>query len=312
MFSHKLIFALIFSLLVTPSFSFANNKEPKISLGILNGYQFYFKNYMQQYRLIAWDGHISTLQQSLSKHKKPIDFLLLSKNTAEQACNLGLLIPISDDLLSSENKQCAFQTFTDHITLAWDSQKLHFNPSWKDFWNVTQYPGKRGLQKDAFSALSIALLADGVPDERIVEVLSTPSGVLRAFKKLNQLRPYIVWWTTPNDANFLLYKNQVLMTSASALSMNAFQKNYPSLNFKMQNQNTVESIVVLGIPATIKTQRIMNIKNLLKKHPFPFLFSSNSQSQTWKTNIEQDAISSQDFSNSLDEIFDEWLKLTKR
>lgn len=312
MFSSRFLLLFIISIITIPSFCFANANEKRASLGVLNGYQSYFKNYSKKYRLITWDGNITTLQQALSLNNKTIDLLLLNKKTAEQACNLGLLISLPDDLLSSNNKQCDFQTFTDHIALAWDTQKLHFNPTWKDFWNITQYPGKRGLQKDAFSALSIALLADGVSSEDVVEVLSTPSGILRAFKKLNQLRPYIVWWTTPNDANFLLHKNQVLMTSASVLSISAFQQQHPSSHFQFQHQYTVENPIVMSIPVTIRTQRIKMINDLLKKHPLHPFSSSNPKHLEWHTNIPHESISPQQSTVSLDEIFDEWLQLTKQ
>lgn len=307
----KFIYSLIISLFLIPSLSFANGKEDLVNLGVLSGYQYYFKNTTEQYHLIAWDGNITTLQHALSLTPPPIDLLLLSKKTAEQACDLGLLISLPDDLLSSYDKQCDFKTFTDHIALAWDSQKIYFQPSWKDFWNVTQYPGRRGLQKDAFSALSIALLADGVPPNNIVEVLSTSSGILRAFKKLNQLRPYIVWWTTPNDANFLLYKKRVLMTSVSVLSINAFQKQHPSSHFQYQHKNTIETSVVLSIPATIPTQRIKNIQDLLAKHSLLPFSLSNPKYRLWQTSIKQETILPQKSSVSLDEIFDEWLQLTQ-
>jgi hypothetical protein len=51
------------------------------------------------------------------------------------------------------------------------------------------------MRKTAKYSLEIALLADGVPPGDVYKVLSTPSGVDRAFKKLDELKPEIVWWT---------------------------------------------------------------------------------------------------------------------
>lgn len=305
----KFVSLLIVSLFLIPSFSFAKSKEDQVNLGILSGYQYYFKNITQQYHLIVWDDNIATLRRALSLTPSPIDLLLLSKKTAEQACNLGLLISLPDDPLSPYDKECDFKTFTDHIALAWDSQKIYFQPTWRDFWNVTQYPGRRGLQKDAFSALSIALLADGVPPGDVVEALSTSSGILRAFKKLNQLRPYIVWWTTPNDANFLLYKKRVLMSSVSVLSISAFQKQHPSSRFQYQHKNTIETSVVLSIPSTIPTQRIKTIQDLLAQHSLLPVSLSHPKYRLWQTSIKPETILPQKSSVSLDEIFDEWLEL---
>ncbi|CAI3938949.1 Spermidine/putrescine-binding periplasmic protein (PotD) (PDB:1POT) [Commensalibacter communis] len=313
MYSPKFIFLFfLFSIISIPPFCFAHPKENKINIGILNGYQLYLKKYSQKYRIITWDGHLSTLQKALSQNKSPVDILLLNEKIAEQACNLGLLIAFPEDLLSSNDKQCNFQTITDHITLAWDTDKVHFNPTWKDFWNITQYPGKRGLQKDAFSALSIALLADDVPFDEVTEVLSTPAGILRAFKKLNQLRPYIVWWTTPNEANFLLHKNQVLMTSGSILSISAFQKQYPLSHFQYQYKNTIENPIVFSIPATIPTQRIKLINSLLQHPSFLSFPSADPKQIMQETIVKEETNSFQQPTVSLDDIFDEWLVLTKQ
>lgn len=310
MHSLKFIFLFNFLMIISSSLCFANTKEGKANLGVLNGYQFYFKAHNKQYHLMTWDGNIATLQHALSLNKSPVDIILLNKNIADQACEAGLLISFPDNLLASDTKQCDFQTFRDHIALTWDATKIHFNPTWKDFWNITQYPGRRGLQKNAFSALSIALLADGVPPDDIIDTLSTPNGILRAFKKLNQLRPYIVWWTTPNDANFLLHKNQVLMTSASILSVRSFQQQHPNSHFKFQRNNTIESSIVLGIPATIQTQRIKMVHDLLKKYPLLPLPSKDLNSQTGYTSIKEFSLFPQQSSVSLDEIFNEWLQLS--
>lgn len=66
--------------------------------------------------------------------------------------------------------------------------------TWADFWNLKKYPGKRGLRRSPQIALEAALIADGVPFGQIYEVLSTPAGVDRAFAKLDQIKPKIVWW----------------------------------------------------------------------------------------------------------------------
>ncbi|MDF5813937.1 extracellular solute-binding protein [Pseudomonas aeruginosa] len=79
--------------------------------------------------------------------------------------------------------------------MAYDSTKLARAPqSWADFWNVREFPGKRGLRKGAKYTLEVALLADGVKAEDLYKVLATPEGVSRAFAKLDQLKPNIQWW----------------------------------------------------------------------------------------------------------------------
>jgi putative spermidine/putrescine transport system substrate-binding protein len=40
-------------------------------------------------------------------------------------------------------------------------------------------------------------MADGAPFDRLYQVLSTDSGVNRAFKVLDRIKENIVWWDDP-------------------------------------------------------------------------------------------------------------------
>jgi putative spermidine/putrescine transport system substrate-binding protein len=100
--------------------------------------------------------------------------------------------------------------------LAWDSQKWQGAPNWGDFWDVAKHPGRRGLQKTARKTLEIALMADGVSAGDVYRTLRSPDGVDRAFRKLDQLKPYIEWWDQPGQPAQFLGSGKVLLTSAPA------------------------------------------------------------------------------------------------
>src|SRR5690606_13601554 len=85
---------------------------------------------------------------------------------------------------------------------------------WADFWNVEKFPGKRSLRKGPKYTLEFALLADGVPKDEIYDVLGTEEGVARAFKKLDKLKPHIVWWESGAQPLQFLASGEVAMTSA--------------------------------------------------------------------------------------------------
>ncbi len=53
---------------------------------------------------------------------------------------------------------------------------------------------KIALQRGARINLEMALLADGVRADDVYEVLATPEGVVRAFARLDTIKPNIVWW----------------------------------------------------------------------------------------------------------------------
>ena len=100
-----------------------------------------------------------------------------------------------------------------NTVLAWDRDKFQATPTWADFWDVAKIPGKRGLGKNVRGALEIALLADGVAPGDVYKTLGSSDGVDRAFRKLDQLKPYIVWWQTPAEAAKILGSGDVLMTT---------------------------------------------------------------------------------------------------
>ena len=67
--------------------------------------------------------------------------------------------------------------------------------SWADFWDVKAFPGKRALRANAQDLIEIALLSDGVAPADVYTTLSTPEGMDRALKRLEQLKPDVaVWW----------------------------------------------------------------------------------------------------------------------
>jgi putative spermidine/putrescine transport system substrate-binding protein len=83
--------------------------------------------------------------------------------------------------------------------LAWNTKTYGDKgpQSWADFWDVKKFPGKRAYRKGVAGALEPALMADGVPPEKVYEVLSTPAGIERAIKKIKELKPHIaVWWSS--------------------------------------------------------------------------------------------------------------------
>jgi putative spermidine/putrescine transport system substrate-binding protein len=119
-----------------------------------------------------------------------------------------------DHYLPQAVSDCGVGATLTNLVLAWDRDKFPGNPTWADFWDVAKLPAKRGLHRDVVGNLEIALMADGVAPADVYKVLGTSEGVDRAFRKLDQLKPYIVWWDTDADAGKILSTGDVLMTSA--------------------------------------------------------------------------------------------------
>jgi putative spermidine/putrescine transport system substrate-binding protein len=93
--------------------------------------------------------------------------------------------------------------------LAWRTDKYGNNgpKSWADFWDVQKFPGRRAMHKHPIDMLEIALLADGVPKDKIY-----PIDMDRAFKKLDQIKPHVaVWWTGGAQTTEMLQSGEVDM-----------------------------------------------------------------------------------------------------
>jgi putative spermidine/putrescine transport system substrate-binding protein len=72
------------------------------------------------------------------------------------------------------------------------------------------------LQKTARGNLEIALMADGVSPGDVYRTLRSNDGVDRAFRKLDQLKPYVEWWDKPGQPAQSLASGKVLLTTAPA------------------------------------------------------------------------------------------------
>jgi putative spermidine/putrescine transport system substrate-binding protein len=81
--------------------------------------------------------------------------------------------------------------------LAWNTKTYGDHPpqNWADFWDVKKFPGKRSYRNAVM--LEPPLLAEGVPLDKVYDVLSSPGGIARAIKKIKELKPHIaVWWSS--------------------------------------------------------------------------------------------------------------------
>jgi putative spermidine/putrescine transport system substrate-binding protein len=80
--------------------------------------------------------------------------------------------------------------------------------SWKEFWDVKKFPGARGVYNRPTYTLEFALIADGVPKDKLY-----PLDVDRAFRSLNKIKKDVkVWWTEISQPGVLLKTGEVAVT----------------------------------------------------------------------------------------------------
>ncbi|MGO6831172.1 ABC transporter substrate-binding protein [Rhizobium ruizarguesonis] len=170
----------------------------------------------------AWDGGIGVLQAKVKAGVPNWDVVEVEAEELALGCSDGIYEKIYWDKLGGKDKfmpeavsDCGVGAMVWSTAIAYDGAKLAEGPkSWADFWDVKKFPGKRALRKSAKYTLEFALLADGVAKDDVYDVLATPEGVDRAFKKLDELRPNLVWWEAGAQPLQLLASGEVVMTSA--------------------------------------------------------------------------------------------------
>lgn len=85
--------------------------------------------------------------------------------------------------------------------------------SWKDFWNVKDFPGPRSLYSRFYYNYEAALRAADVPADEIYP--ATDEKVKLALEKLAEIKPHVsVWWTAGAQPPQLLATGEVVMALA--------------------------------------------------------------------------------------------------
>lgn len=121
-----------------------------------------------------------------------------------------------DDFIDGAVTECFIATDVYSMVLAYDDSKFpEAKPATPaDFFDTVRFPGKRTMRKGAKFNLELALMADGVPAAQVYDVLSTPEGVDRAFKKLDTIKKDVIWWEAGAQPPQLLADGEVTMAYA--------------------------------------------------------------------------------------------------
>lgn len=93
-----------------------------------------------------------------------------------------------------------FGTVQAYSTQKWPAGKGPRN--WADFWDVKRFPGRRSMAGFSYGPIEPALLADGVPKDKLY-----PLDLPRAFKKLDEIRPHVNVWSTSSAQQYQLLVN---------------------------------------------------------------------------------------------------------
>ena len=172
-----------------------------------------------------WRGDITLIRAMVETGNFRSHVLDVETDQALAACAEGLLERIDysklgfgpDDMLNSTAHECAVGTVSWSTVLVYDKSRFieEAPADWADFWDVERFPGKRGLYKSPKFNIEFALIADGVAPEAVNALMrdDPQAAIDRAFAKLDELKPHVVWWESGAQAPQLLASGQVVMSS---------------------------------------------------------------------------------------------------
>jgi putative spermidine/putrescine transport system substrate-binding protein len=171
----------------------------------------------------TWNGGIGVLRAKAQGGDPGWDVIQVETEETILGCEEGVFAPLDWKALGGRGaflpitvQDCGVGAMVWSYLIGYDGNRFADGPkTWADFWDVKKFPGKRGMRRTPKYTLEIALMADGVPPSDVYRVLATPAGLDRAFHKLDQLKPYIVWWQSVSQVPDLIASGELAMSVTS-------------------------------------------------------------------------------------------------
>lgn len=171
-----------------------------------------------------WDGSTAKLKGMVETGQVTWDIVDVEPGHALQGCDEGWLDEIDyskvggkEAFIDGAAMDCAAATIVFGTIYAYDAAKFpNGGPTtMADLFDTEKFPGPRALRKAPKTTLEFALIADGVEPSEVYDVLGTPEGVDRAFRKLDTIKKDVkVWWTAGAQPPQLLADGEVVMATA--------------------------------------------------------------------------------------------------
>lgn len=235
----------------------------------------------------SWSGGIGILRTKIQGGNSNWDVVQVEVDELGLGCTEGLYEKLdwkalggAELFLKEAVHECGVGAALWSTAMTYDADKMPDGPkNWADFWDVKKFPGKRSLRKGAKYNLEFALMADGVPKEEVYKVIRTPAGIERAFKKLDELKPHIVWWTAGGQPLQLLASGEVVMTSAYS-SRPFFARRQEKKNYAVVWNQSIYAIdfwvVLKGSPNRDNAFKLVEFMTRAEQQrPYPTLAGSS-------------------------------------
>ena len=141
-------------------------------------------------------------------------------------------VPLNKDYLAPVLNDCLVGNILFSWNFAFNSPSfINSKPSSaEDFFDVEKFPGKRGLYYLPKTNIEFALMADGINEKGVYQVLQNQTGAInRAFKKITDLCNHpkggCVFWKSGNEPLEFLQSGKVVMSTGWSNRFYEYQTN---------------------------------------------------------------------------------------
>lgn len=181
-------------------------------------------------RLEDYNGELSQLRAQVEAGTVTWDVVDAEGPQVAIACDEGLIepidtlnlpaspdgVPAEEDYAPGTLTECGVGTISYATVVAYHPAAFPETEPAKieDFFDLENFPGRRGVQRSPQATLELALLGDGVPPEEVYATLSTEEGVSRAFASLDRIKDEIVWWEAGAQPPQMLADREISMAIA--------------------------------------------------------------------------------------------------
>ena len=177
-----------------------------------------------------YNGGLAQIRAQVEIGEVHLDVVDMDIADAIRGCDEGLLeridhtvlppgpdgTPAADDFPAESHSECGAGSLYWSGVYAYNEENIPDSrpTTISDFFDLENFPGRRGMRRVPQVNLEIALIADGVALDQIYTVLDTPEGVNRAFAKLETIRDEVIWWEAGAQPPQMLADKEVVMTTA--------------------------------------------------------------------------------------------------
>lgn len=202
-------------------------------------------------QIIYADVDMARFQLMAERGRSEWDVADINGSDAVRFAKAGLLETLPDSVPRSEfvpdaYKNVATGGYAINNAIAYNANELpkgKVPEAWTDFFDLAKLPGRRGMLRGfALTYLEAALIADGVPPEKLY-----PVDFDRAFAKLDTIRDQVLFAANVADAQQALVQGSVAMTILPSGRTYAVKQQNDAIDITW-NQAFLSSWTASGVP----------------------------------------------------------------